>query len=97
MRSRDVSLALSPPTDSSILNAIPCVVREIAADDTAQADIVLDAGGTRLLARITRKSVDALGLAPGVAVYAMIKAVSVERPSVERAEPDNSRESHASS
>ncbi|MDG2481726.1 MAG: molybdenum ABC transporter ATP-binding protein [Alphaproteobacteria bacterium] len=97
VRSRDVSLALSPPTDSSILNAIPCVVREIATDDTAQADIVLDAGGTRLLARITRKSVDALGLAPGVAVYAMIKAVSVERPSVERAEPDNSRESHASS
>jgi len=86
VRARDVSLALTPPADSSILNAIPATVAEIADDGAAQADIVLDAAGTRLLARITRKSVDTLGLAPGKPVYAMIKAVSVERPSVAPAE-----------
>ena len=86
VRSRDVSLALSAPTDSSVLNAIPAIVQEISPDGAAQADVVLDAGGTRLLARITRKSVDALSLVPGSSVHAMIKAVSVERPSVERSD-----------
>ena len=42
----------------------------------------LDAGGTPLIARITRKSVAALGLAPGKPVFALIKAVAVDRPSV---------------
>jgi molybdate transport system ATP-binding protein len=84
IRSRDVSLALEPPQGSSILNVIPATVREIVADEEAQADIVLDAGGARLLARITRKSVAALNLTEGSRVFAMIKAVSVERPSIER-------------
>jgi molybdate transport system ATP-binding protein len=84
VRSRDVSLALEPPAGSSILNVIPATVREIVSDDQAQADIVLDAGGSRLLARITRKSVATLDLKEGSSVFAMIKAVSVERPSVER-------------
>ncbi len=35
-----------------------------------------------LLARITRRSAEALALAPGMAVFAVLKAVSVARESV---------------
>jgi len=37
----------------------------------------LDAGGTPLLARITRRSADQLGLAPGLPLWAQIKAVAL--------------------
>jgi molybdate transport system ATP-binding protein len=37
----------------------------------------LDAGGVPLIARITRKSRDLLGLAPGTPVYAQIKSVAL--------------------
>ncbi|MBC6439990.1 MAG: molybdenum ABC transporter ATP-binding protein [Rhodospirillales bacterium] len=86
IRARDVSIALQVPEGSSILNAIPATVRAVAHSGGAQADVVLDASGTRLLSRITRKSAETLGLSEGTPVHAMIKAVSVERPSVERAD-----------
>ena len=39
----------------------------------------LDAAGVRLLARITQKSLDQLGLKVGLAVFAQIKGVAVLR------------------
>jgi molybdate transport system ATP-binding protein len=39
--------------------------------------VALDAGGARLLARVTRKSADALQLAPGKAVFAQVKGVAL--------------------
>lgn len=83
IRSRDVSLSLERPQGTSVLNAIPVTVVSVAEDDVAQADVVLDAAGTRLLARITRRSVAQLGLVPGKAAFAMIKAASVDRPSIQ--------------
>lgn len=75
---RDVSLALAPPAGNSILNIIPAVVVEESADaDTGHVLVRLDAGGAPLLARISRLSRDQLGLRPGLAVLAQIKAVSV--------------------
>ncbi|RRQ22232.1 molybdenum ABC transporter ATP-binding protein [Thiohalobacter thiocyanaticus] len=74
---RDVSLALSPATDSSILNILPARVSEIRPLNPAQALVCLDLGGTPLLAHITHRSVDALGLAPGSPVYAQIKSVAL--------------------
>jgi molybdate transport system ATP-binding protein len=79
---RDVALALSRPVDSSFLNVLSCTVTGIATGDGASADVRLDAGGAPLIARITRKSIAALGLAPGMPVFALIKAVAVDRPSV---------------
>ena len=52
----------------------------VAAQDTANAAqllVRLDAGGTPLLARITRRSWHALRLAPGTRVWAQIKAVAL--------------------
>jgi molybdate transport system ATP-binding protein len=76
---RDVSLSLSAPQQTSILNILPARVVEIQADRPAQALIQLDVGGALLLARITRKSVALLGLEPGHQVYAQVKSVALLR------------------
>ncbi|MDY0014119.1 MAG: molybdenum ABC transporter ATP-binding protein [Rhodocyclaceae bacterium] len=75
---RDVSLALSRPTDSSITNILPAtVVAQAPGDSPAHVMVRLEVGGAPLLARITRRSRDQLGLAPGMAVWAQIKAVAL--------------------
>ena len=79
---RDVALALSRPVDSSFLNVVACRVTALGPSDGASIDVQLDAGGTPLLARITRKSLAALAIEPGRQVHALIKAVAVDRPSV---------------
>jgi molybdate transport system ATP-binding protein len=80
IRARDVMLSLNPPQEISALNVLAGKVAEIAnASGGAQADVHLDCGGARLLARLTAKSVQRLALAPGRPVYAVIKSVSFER------------------
>jgi molybdopterin-binding protein len=60
----------------SARNRIAGVVREVKADGV-MALVEIDAGPYLLAAAITRDAVDELGLAPGVAVVATIKATSV--------------------
>ncbi len=74
---RDVSLTLEHQHMTSILNIFPATVEQIAAMGTAQVNVRLRVGGTPLLARVTRKSADALGLRPGVSVYAQVKSVAL--------------------
>jgi molybdate transport system ATP-binding protein len=74
---RDVSLALSPPADSSILNQLRATVVAEWPVDTAHVIVKLDAGGTPLLARITRRSRDQLGLEIGKPVWAQVKAAAL--------------------
>lgn len=75
---RDVSIALRKATDSSILNIIPAEVIEIGDEGhPTQALVKLKLGVSLVLARVTRKSVDSLGLAPGCRAYAQIKAVAL--------------------
>jgi molybdate transport system ATP-binding protein len=78
VHARDVSLSLDPESPSSILNRLPAVVREMAdSDDPAQVMVRLDVGNTPLLARITRRSRDTLGLAQGMRVWAQVKSVAL--------------------
>ncbi len=78
VQARDVSLSLQAEEHSSILNRLPVtVVQEMGADNNAHVLVRLDAGGTPLLARITRFSRDQLHLQPGLALWAQIKAVAV--------------------
>ena len=77
VQARDVSLALSPPQDSSILNILPATVVAVAEDSPGQCMVALDAGATRLLARVTQRSAQALALAPGRAVFAQVKGVAI--------------------
>lgn len=77
IQARDVSLTLEHQQDTSILNIFPAQVREVVADNPAQMVVRLDAGGTPLLSRVTRKSVSRLELAPGRKVYAQVKSVAL--------------------
>ena len=78
VKARDVSVALAHPEGSSIVNVIPVRVLDmVPADNPDHILVRLDAGGTPLLARITRYSRDQLRLAPGTHAWAQIKAVSV--------------------
>lgn len=78
IQARDVSLSQQAEEHSSILNRLPVTVtQDIAADNSAHVLVRLDAGGTPLLARITRFSRDQLHVHPGQALWAQIKAVAV--------------------
>ncbi|MHB8345662.1 MAG: molybdenum ABC transporter ATP-binding protein [Acidiferrobacterales bacterium] len=76
---RDVSLSLEHHRNTSILNIFPVRVLEITEDRPAQAIVRLDASGSVLLSRVTRRSVHALGLRPGAEIYAQIKSVALLR------------------
>lgn len=75
---RDVSIALAPVTGTSIQNCVNAVVDEIADDHHPALSLVrLNLGTVPLLARLTQRSAAALGLVPGKAVWAQIKAVAL--------------------
>lgn len=74
---RDVSLARTRAADSSILNLLPARITQLADDGPGQVLVALDASGTLLLARITRRSCQTLALAVGDAVYAQVKGVAL--------------------
>lgn len=75
----DVSLARRPPTDSTILNILPARIigAQIQDDMQVTAVVALGGGGARVLARVTRRSWDTLGLAPGQTVHAQVKGVAL--------------------
>jgi molybdate transport system ATP-binding protein len=77
----DVLISLSPPVGVSALNILPGTIAEIGERRPGGAvELLIDCGGDKLLARLTAKSVDALKLLPGSAVYAVIKSVSIDAP-----------------
>ena len=82
IRARDVSLALTRPDDTSILNVLSGRVVSISDEQGPGADVRVDCDGTAIIARVTRKSVAALDLEPGKAVFAMLKSVAIDRRSV---------------
>ncbi|SFB03463.1 molybdenum ABC transporter ATP-binding protein [Azotobacter beijerinckii] len=78
VHARDVSLALHRIEDTSITNVLPATVREVVEADTpAHVLVRLDAEGTPLIARITRRSCDQLEVLPGKRMWAQIKAVAL--------------------
>jgi molybdate transport system ATP-binding protein len=74
---RDVSLTLERQADTSILNIIETTVQELQGEDEARVLVRLLAGGTLLLASITRKSAHDLALEPGQRVFAQVKSVAL--------------------
>jgi len=78
---RDLILAIEEPKGLSVRNALRATVLEIVGDDP-HADLVhLDIGGPRVVARITRAATRELGLRPGVAVWVLVKSVSLRAQS----------------
>ncbi|MFT7578265.1 MAG: molybdate transport system ATP-binding protein, partial [Alphaproteobacteria bacterium] len=61
-------------------NVLAGTIVEVNAEpDTAYAETLVDIGGAPVRARLTRKAVDELGLAPGKSVFALIKSISLDR------------------
>jgi molybdate transport system ATP-binding protein len=79
IRARDLILADHRPTGLSTLNALPATVERIGADTGPVVDVGLVCGTDRLIARITRRSLAALALAPGKPCWAVLKTVAVSR------------------
>jgi len=78
---RDVSVARQLPQETSVLNVLPVVLQALQADRST-ALLQLQVGGpggagAQLLARITRRSAEALALQPGDALYAQVKGVAL--------------------
>jgi molybdate transport system ATP-binding protein len=76
---RDVSVAREPPGPSSILNIFAARIVDLRDDGPDRVNIRMSVGslGTPILARVTRRSRDALGLRPAIAVYALVKSVAL--------------------
>lgn len=78
IHARDVSLALVPQMQSSILNCVTATVVALAPTDTpGHVMVKLQAGSEPLLARITRRSAEKLDIRPGLVLRAQIKAVAL--------------------
>jgi molybdate transport system ATP-binding protein len=82
IRSRDVAIALEPPARSSIQNVLPATVEALGEEFGAIVEVALRVGPAALSARITRASAERLGLRPGLAVFALVKAIAIDRRSV---------------
>jgi molybdate transport system ATP-binding protein len=83
---QDVILARHRPEGLSALNILPCVVTALRLGEGPGALVQLRAGEDLLLARVTRRSAEALGLAVGLGVHAVIKSVSVAQADVGRSD-----------
>ena len=78
IHARDVSLALVPQVQTSILNCVSAIVIDLAPTDTPGHVLVrLDVAGEPLLARITQRSANKLDIRPGLALRAQTKAVAL--------------------
>jgi molybdate transport system ATP-binding protein len=91
IRARDVALATTRPTGISIRNIFPARVLEVAPDRGPLVDVRLDIGAPQqpvmLWARVTQRAAQELKLAPGAAVFALLKTVALDRASYGRFDP----------
>ena len=75
---RELDLSLEHHEGTSILNLLPGTVTEIADDVHAALTLVrVEVGATPIVARVTRRSAAALGLAAGTRLWVQIKAVAL--------------------
>ncbi|MGC2048173.1 MAG: molybdenum ABC transporter ATP-binding protein [Gallionella sp.] len=75
---RDVSIAMTAPKDSSISNILAARIAEIRDEGPDKVSVRLMVGDEHvLLARITRRSRDQLGLGAGMEVFAQVKSVAL--------------------
>ena len=79
IRARDVMISTRRPEGLSALNVLRGVVAELGPQCGPILDLRLDCGGQAILARLTQRSVETLGLSQGTPVYAVIKTVGFDR------------------
>ena len=78
IQARDISLSHTETPDSSIINSLPCVIKDIRHDrNPALLLVQLQSGDNTLTTRITRISASQLGLKKDMPIYAHIKAAAL--------------------
>lgn len=84
IEAQDVMLALTRPEQISALNVLPATITDVHHGQGPGVMVQMRAGDDLLLARITRRSADALALRPGLACFAVLKSVAVAQGAVGR-------------
>jgi molybdate transport system ATP-binding protein len=80
IRARDVALATKAPEEISIRNILPGIIADIVEEPaTAFAETLVDIGGARIRARVTRSAVADLALIPGKPVFVLFKSIAFDR------------------
>ena len=75
---RDVSITLTAPERTTILNVLPAVIESVQPRGNGQVDIALRVREAVLLSRISRRSRDLLELRAGMNCYAQVKGAAVK-------------------
>jgi molybdate transport system ATP-binding protein len=84
-------IATSRPQGLSAQNVLAGTIAEIGAGTGPIIDLRLDCQGESVLARVTRKSLQTLGLTPGRPVFAVIKTIAFDRKSLGLTAPSSTR------
>ena len=79
----EVILSREAPGGLSALNILPATVIDVSEGDGPGAFVRLQLGTDTILARVTRRSAQALDLAAGTACFAILKSMSVARDHVD--------------
>lgn len=87
IRARDVTIATQEPQDQSALNVLEGTISALNVSNYADAMAAILVGTDTIIVRLTRYSVDRLGLHEGKKVYATIKAVSFDRQNAPSTSP----------
>jgi molybdate transport system ATP-binding protein len=77
-RLRAVAVATAAPDAISMHNILPGTIAALEQAGPHEAFVTVAVGPTRVLARITRDAVARLGLAPGMAVFALVKSLAFD-------------------
>ncbi len=82
IRARDVAVALEPPSGTSFQNILMGNIQRLEVVDNFLVDVSLNVGFP-LLARVTIKAKNDLGLTVGQKAYALIKSMSISAGTLE--------------
>ncbi|MGH6940257.1 molybdenum ABC transporter ATP-binding protein [Hypericibacter sp.] len=81
IRARDVMIATERPAHISALNILAGRVTALQDDGRPIGEVTIAVGEGRIQARITRRSMTELRLAPGREVFAIVKTVAIDQKS----------------
>ncbi len=82
IEAKDVMLSLARPEGISALNILPATVTAVTPGTGPGVAVQLRIGTDLILARITRRSAERLGIGPGLACFAVVKSVAVAKGDV---------------
>lgn len=81
---QDIILSNTRPEGLSALNILNATITDLLGEDAHTMLVQIAIGDDRLLARITRRSAEVLGLKIGATVFAIVKSVAVPQAQINR-------------